>query len=52
METPIEVAHGSDLGYPQAARGLDSILVTWAEGDQLRRVHVALFQFAGHEGVQ
>jgi len=52
METPIEVAHGSDLGYPQAARGLDNILVTWAEGDQLRRVHVALFQFAGHEGVQ
>ena len=52
METPIEVSHGSDLGYPQAARGSDSILVTWAEGDQLRRVHVALFPFAGHEGAQ
>ena len=52
METPIEVSRGSDLGYPHAARGPDSILITWAEGDPLRRVHVALFPFASHEEVQ
>jgi len=52
METPIEVSRGSDLGYPHAARGPDSILITWAEGDPLRRVHVALFPFAGHEEAQ
>jgi hypothetical protein len=52
METPVEVSRGSDLGYPHAARGPDSILITWAEGDRLRRVHVALFPFAGHEEVQ
>ena len=52
METPIEVSRGSDLGYPHAARGPDSILITWAGGDPLRRVHVALFPFAGHEEAQ
>jgi hypothetical protein len=52
METPIEVSRGSDLGYPHAARGPDSIPITWAEGDPLRRVHVALFPFAGHEEAQ
>ncbi len=52
METPIEVSRGSDLGYPHAARAADAILVTWAEGDPVRRVHVALFPFAGHEESQ
>jgi hypothetical protein len=52
METPIEISRGSDLGYPHAARAADAFLITWAEGDPVRRVHVALFSFAGHEEVQ
>jgi hypothetical protein len=44
LEMPIEVSHGSDLGCPHAARGAGAILITWAEGDALRRVHVDLFQ--------
>jgi hypothetical protein len=50
MDAPIEASRGSGLGYPHAVRRLNSILITWAEGDPLRRVHVALFPFAGHEG--
>ena len=43
MESPIEVSRGTDLGYPHAARTSDGILITWAEGNPLRRVHVAQF---------
>jgi hypothetical protein len=42
METPVEVSRGSDLGYPHAARAGDAILITWAEGEPVRRVHVGL----------
>jgi hypothetical protein len=43
MEKSIEVSRGFDLGYPHAARSAGAILITWAEGDPVRRVHVALF---------
>jgi hypothetical protein len=52
MEKPIEVSRGSDLGYPHAARAADGVLITWAEGDAVRHVHVALFPYAGHEEMQ
>ena len=52
IETPIEVSHGSDLGYPQAVRAADAVFITWAQGGPLRRVHVSLFPFAGHEEKQ
>lgn len=52
MEKPIEVSRGSDLGYPHAARAADGVLITWAEGDAVQRVHVALFPDAGHEEAQ
>jgi hypothetical protein len=49
---PIEVSRGSDLGYPHAARAADGVLISWAERDPVRRVHVALFPYAGHEEEQ
>lgn len=49
MEKPVEVSRCSDLGYPHASRAADGALITWAEGDTVRRVHVALFPYAGHE---
>jgi hypothetical protein len=52
METPIEVSRGSDLGYPHAVRAADAVFITWAEGDPLRRIHVALFPFAAREEEQ
>ena len=52
IETPIEVSHGSDLGYPQAVRAANAVFITWAQGDPLRRVHVALFPIAGREEEQ
>ena len=52
MDEPIEVSRGSDLGYPRAARAAGGVLITWAEGDAVRRVHVAMFPYAGYEEVQ
>jgi hypothetical protein len=52
METAIEITRSSDLGYPHAARLPDGILITWAEGDPVRRVHLALLPFTGHKGEQ
>jgi hypothetical protein len=49
METPTEVSRGSDLGYPHAARAADGILITWTEGDPVRRVHVGLFPITGYQ---
>jgi hypothetical protein len=46
LDAPVEVSRGEDLGYPHAARATDGILITWAEGTQVRRVHVSLFPFA------
>ena len=47
MEQPLEVTRGSELGYPHAARTVDGILVTWAEGGPVPRVHVGMVPF-GH----
>jgi hypothetical protein len=52
METPIEISRGSDLDYPHAARAADGILITWAEGDPVRRVHVDLFPVTGYKEEQ
>jgi hypothetical protein len=52
METPTEVSRGSDLGYPHAARAADGILITWAEGPPVRRVHVGLFPFTRYKWEQ
>lgn len=52
MDEPIEVSRGSDLGYPHAARAAGGVLITWAEGDAVRRVHVAMFPYAGYKEVQ
>jgi hypothetical protein len=45
MEQPLEVTRGSELGYPHVARTIDGILVTWAEGGPVPRVHVGIVPF-------
>jgi hypothetical protein len=47
MEQPLEVTRGSELGYPHVARMVDGILITWAEGGPVPRVHVGMVPF-GH----
>jgi len=46
MEQPVEVTRGSELGYPHVARMVDGILVTWAEGGSVPRVHVGRVPFS------
>jgi hypothetical protein len=45
MEQPLEVTRGSELGYPHVARTVGGILVTWAEGGPVPRVHVGMVPF-------
>lgn len=52
MEKPIEVSRGSDLGYPHTARAAGGVLITWAEGDPVRRAHVARLPVTGHKEEQ
>ena len=52
MDEPIEVSRGSDLGYPHAARAAGGVLITWAEGDAVRRVHVARLRVTDHKEEQ
>ena len=47
MEQPLEVTRGSELGYPHVVGMVDGILVTWAEGGPVPRVHVGMAPF-GH----
>jgi hypothetical protein len=49
MEMPIEITRGLDLGYPHATRAADSILITWANGDPVRRVHVSLLPLPSYK---
>ena len=44
LGAPVELARGSNLGYPHVARAAGGILVAWAERDPTSQVHTGLLR--------
>jgi hypothetical protein len=42
LDAPFEVARGSGLGYPQAIRSGNNVLVTWTVESPVSQIHVAV----------
>jgi hypothetical protein len=45
LSAVFEIAHGAGLGYPHVARAGKNIVVTWAAGEPVSKVHVGILQY-------